>query len=361
MGEVDTSKLRSAAGAYGHYASEFREKVLPGMAQAQVPGVAFPMVAGSLQAAYQEAYIAADLFTRSAADTLTTLNLALVRVANYYETQDRKDANQFGPVNAPPVPQPRAYDGGAGGVDIAATIAGGALAVGGVELGIAMLFHSAKFLASSVAEVGAAAAVVAISLAAIGTLADPLPWDPAHAGWDDIESVLAMAGVEVPGYGAKIVDEAGWKGEGPEAFQAFVEGKFSDAFGSANSLSAGLKEICGSCGRNLWLGIGIFVSTTIAAGMSCLLLSFDPEPGTRAAAKWAVVISWALLIVNLALQMFGVWDVFGVAIDMIKTAYRNLHAAMMNDQRELDANTIALKATDTERIQDWTKWQPKTA
>ncbi len=361
MTEVDTTALRAAATVYGTYSTDFQNRVLPGLTAAGLPAMAFPALAHQLQSAYQEAWVAADLFCRTAADSFKTLNLALTRVANCYEAQDQKNANQFGPVTAPPVPTARAYDDSFDLGDWTSAAARGAIMSAGVGTALWMLFTHSSYLATSVAEVGAAFTVLAISGSAIGTLSDPLPWGPAHGGWDTIEQVLSLAATQVPAQGAKIVDDAGWKGAGPEAFKGYVEDKISGALDSANGLAAGMKEIAGSCGRNLWLGIGIYLATTIAAAAACMVLSFDPEPATRAAAKWALTLSWVGMIVNLALQMFGVWDVFGVAIDMIKTGYRGLHASMMNDDRQLDADSIALKTSDTERIQDWTGWEPKTA
>jgi len=359
MGSVDTAALRAAANKLGGYGEQFQKEVLPGMQDAQVPGVAFPLMATGLQSAYERGYGAGDLCTRVCADSFKTLNLALVRVANYYETQDQKDAHQFGPVTAPPVPEARAYDGSVSGADAIPSTVGEYAAAAGMGLAVGAFLSASAFLASSSAEVGAAATVFVVSLSIWGCLADPLPWGPAHDGWDAIEQVLGKAAVQAPKQGGKVVDEAGWKGEGPEAFQKYVEGPLSDALGGIQTLSGGMKEICGSCSRNLWMGILIYIATTLAIAAFCLLLSFDPEPASRAAAKWAMILSWVGIVLNLGIQMMGIWDVTGVAVDMIDTGFRAIEGAMLNDNDQMDAATIALKATDTQQIQDWTKWEPK--
>jgi len=87
---VDEDGLRTAADGYVEYGKEFKTTVASGVRGAALPWTAFPLVNMGFEQAYSQAYEALDLATRALGDVLTTIGLALTRVANGAHGQARR-------------------------------------------------------------------------------------------------------------------------------------------------------------------------------------------------------------------------------------------------------------------------------
>ncbi|MCO6006942.1 hypothetical protein NE236_18300 [Actinoallomurus purpureus] len=351
---VDVVGLREAADTYVKYGDEFKTQVQPGVVQGSLPWTAFPLVDMGFKDAYSQAWEALDLSTHALGDVLTTIGLALTRVANHYQNMEAENTKLFGgkPITAPSSPLAHSMNTAPSGGQIVsgAVVGGGAVA--------SVVFSSMGLLQASL-PFGVSFIVIEGSLisAAVLNLRDPVPFFTAAEGWGDVRGVLNVAAAKVPQLMNNVVYRGKWEGDGKDAFYACINNDIGPAMAAMKDLNNDMQIACRDAAIALGLSVISYVAGTVTAATICETANAAGATGVGAPAAATTVnitlASWITFASELFVDLATVVGGLVLAASTISQGYDTLKAFLGTKGNTLEAGSISLRSSELQTMQDW--------
>jgi uncharacterized protein YukE len=352
---VETQALRTAAQSFQTSSQALHDRAVPAIGRTGLPSFSVPAMSMGYGHNYDDARSAMDLTCKLGANVLSTISLALTRVANHYEGQDGENAKMFGgnPIPPPALPGKADLSSDAGWLDD--TIAS-LMAIGEGGAVSAMIAVALAGLGTSSARAGGAAIIAPFGVFCLANLRDPVPHFLAASGWNEVEGVLADLFPELQKQVHDVTATAKWQGDGANSFNDYVTNIFAPMIDSARSLAGDMKTSSYEAGGGLSTALLLFIIATYTAITTCLEANADPTGLAGTAIIWATMSMWATFILEIIGEMIATFAMLGIASATIASGYKSLAGWLKDSDGSLDGKSANLSVDDTTTIQDWNQW-----